>query len=179
MPKDPLAANTQANGSSLVWMRALSNPWIGFLLAVIVIGLDQCTQALATNQLAYRVPVEVTSWFDLMLAHNTGAAFSFLASAGGWQRWFLTAVAVAVSVVVVFWLTRLKQSERILGVALGLVLGGGVGNLIDRVSLGYVGDFISWHYNDWYWPAFNSADAAICLGAVLLVWDSFFGETSK
>jgi signal peptidase II len=125
------------------------------------------------------VPVEVTSWFDLMLAHNTGAAFSFLASAGGWQRWFLTAVAVAVSVVVVIWLTRLKQSEQILGVALGLVLGGGVGNLIDRVSLGYVVDFISWHYNDWYWPAFNIADAAICLGAVLLVWDSFFGETSK
>ena len=125
------------------------------------------------------MPVEVTSWFDLMLAHNTGAAFSFLASAGGWQRWFLTAVAVAVSVVVVIWLTRLKQSERILGVALGLVLGGGVGNLIDRVSLGYVVDFISWHYNDWYWPAFNIADAAICLGAVLLVWDSFFGETSK
>ena len=179
MPKDALAANTQANGSSSVWMRALANPWIGFLLAVMVIGLDQYTKALATAQLAYRVPVEVTSWFDLMLAHNTGAAFSFLASAGGWQRWFLTAVAVAVSVVVVIWLTRLKQSERILGVALGLVLGGGVGNLIDRVSLGYVVDFISWHYNDWYWPAFNIADAAICLGAVLLVWDSFFGETSK
>ena len=83
------------------------------------------------------------------------------------------------SVVVVIWLTRLKQSERLLGVALGLVLGGGVGNLIVRVSLGYVVDFISWNYNDWYWPAFNIADAAICLGAVLLVWDSFFGETSK
>ena len=83
MPKDALAANTQANGSSSVWMRALANPWIGFLLAVIVIGLDQYTKALATAQLAYRVPVEVTSWFDLMLAHNTGAAFSFLASAGG------------------------------------------------------------------------------------------------
>ena len=159
--------------------RALSNPWIGFLLAAIVIGLDQYTKVLATDELQYRVPVEVTSWFDLMLAHNTGAAFSFLASASGWQRWFLAGVAVAVSLVVVVWLTRLKRSELLLGIALGLVLGGGLGNLIDRVSLGYVIDFISWHYNDWYWPAFNIADAAICLGAVLLVWDSFFGETSK
>lgn len=159
--------------------RALSNPWIGFLLAAIVIGLDQYTKVLATDELQYRVPVEVTSWFDLMLAHNTGAAFSFLASASGWQRWFLAGVAVAVSLVVVVWLTRLKRSELLLGIALGLVLGGGLGNLIDRISLGYVIDFISWHYNDWYWPAFNIADAAICLGAVLLVWDSFFGETSK
>lgn len=159
--------------------RALSNPWIGFLLAAIVIGLDQYTKVLATAELQYRVPVEVTSWFDLMLAHNTGAAFSFLASASGWQRWFLAGVAFAVSFVVVVWLTRLKRSELLLGIALGLVLGGGLGNLIDRISLGYVIDFISWHYNDWYWPAFNIADAAICLGAVLLVWDSFFGETSK
>lgn len=159
--------------------RALSNPWIGFLLAAIVIGLDQYTKVLATAELQYRVPVEVTSWFDLMLAHNTGAAFSFLASASGWQRWFLAGVAFAVSFVVVVWLARLKRSELLLGIALGLVLGGGLGNLIDRISLGYVIDFISWHYNDWYWPAFNIADAAICLGAVLLVWDSFFGETSK
>ena len=159
--------------------RALSNPRIGFLLAAIIIGLDQYTKVLATAELQYRVPVEITSWFDLMLAHNTGAAFSFLASAGGWQRWFLAGVAVAVSLFVAVWLTRLKPSEQVLGIALGLVLGGGLGNLIDRISLGYVVDFISWHYNDWYWPAFNIADSAICLGAVLLVWDSFFGETSE
>ena len=158
--------------------RLLSNPWLGFLLAAVVIGLDQYTKAWASTALQYRVPVEITSWFDLMLAHNTGAAFSFLASAGGWQRWFLAGVALAVSVVVSVWLTRLKRSEQLLGIALGLVLGGGLGNLIDRVSLGYVVDFISWHYNDWYWPAFNIADLAICLGAVLLVWDSFFGESS-
>lgn len=159
--------------------RLLSNPWVGFVLAVVVIGLDQYTKALASAELQYRVPVEITSWFDLMLAHNTGAAFSFLASAGGWQRWFLAGVALVVSVVVGVWLTRLKRSEQLLGIALGLVLGGGLGNLIDRVSLGYVVDFISWHYNDWYWPAFNIADSAICVGAVLLVWDSFFGESSK
>jgi signal peptidase II len=114
-----------------------------------------------------------------MLAHNTGAAFSFLASAGGWQRWFLAAVAGVVSVVVAVWLTRLEPRQRILGLSLGLILGGGLGNLIDRVTLGYVVDFISWHYEEWYWPAFNIADSAICLGAVLLLWDSVLGESSK
>ena len=167
-----------AESASLI-RRLLSNPWVGFVLAAVVIGLDQYTKALASAELQYRVPVEITAWFDLMLAHNTGAAFSFLASAGGWQRWFLAGVALVVSVVVSVWLTRLKHSEQVLGIALGLVLGGGLGNLIDRVSLGYVVDFISWHYNDWYWPAFNIADSAICVGAVLLVWDSFFGESSK
>ena len=171
--------NTQATESGFSIRRLLSNPWVGFVLAAVVIGLDQYTKALASAELQYRVPVEITSWFDLMLAHNTGAAFSFLASAGGWQRWFLAGVALVVSVVVSVWLTRLKHSEQVLGIALGLVLGGGLGNLIDRVSLGYVVDFISWHYNDWYWPAFNIADSAICVGAVLLVWDSFFGESSK
>jgi len=171
--------NTQATESGFSIRRLLSNPLVGFVLAAVVIGLDQYTKALATAELQYRVPVEITAWFDLMLAHNTGAAFSFLASAGGWQRWFLAGVAMVVSVVVGIWLTRLKHSERMLGIALGLVLGGGLGNLIDRVSLGYVVDFISWHYNDWYWPAFNIADSAICVGAVLLGWDSFFGESSK
>ena len=169
----------QAAESESLVRRLLSNPWVGFVLAAVVIGLDQCTKALASAELQYRVPVEITAWFDLMLAHNTGAAFSFLASAGGWQRWFLAGVALVVSVVVSVWLTRLKHSEKMLGIALGLVLGGGLGNLIDRVSLGYVVDFISWHYNEWYWPAFNIADSAICVGAVLLVWDSFFGESSK
>ena len=167
------SANSESHESSSLFLRALSNPWLGFLLAAVVIWVDQYTKALASAELQYRVPVEITSWFDLMLAHNTGAAFSFLATAGGWQRWFLAGVALAVSLVVAVWLTRLKRSELMLGIALGLVLGGGLGNLIDRVSLGYVVDFISWHYNDWYWPAFNIADSAICVGAVLLVWDSF------
>ena len=173
------AQNGQAAESKSLVRRLLSNPWVGFVLAAVVIGLDQYTKALASAELQYRVPVEITAWFDLMLAHNTGAAFSFLASAGGWQRWFLAGVALVVSLVVSVWLTRLKHSEQLLGIALGLVLGGGLGNLIDRVSLGYVVDFISWHYNDWYWPAFNIADSAICVGAVLLVWDSFYGESSK
>ena len=179
MSDAPKGQSKQAAESESLVRRLLLNPWVGFVLAAVVIGIDQYTKALASAELQYRIPVEITSWFDLMLAHNTGAAFSFLASAGGWQRWFLAGVALVVSVVVGVWLTRLKRSEQLLGIALGLVLGGGLGNLIDRVSLGYVVDFISWHYNDWYWPAFNIADSAICVGAVLLVWDSFFGESSK
>lgn len=159
--------------------RALNNPWMGFILALVVIALDQYTKLMASNHLEYRVPVEVTSWFDLMLAHNTGAAFSFLASAGGWQRWFLSVVALLVSVFVAVWLSRLGPRQRVLGVSLGLILGGGLGNLIDRVTLGYVVDFISWHYQNWYWPAFNIADSAICVGAVLLLWDSFFNEPGE
>ena len=88
--------------------RALGNPWAGFILALLVTVLDQYTKMWASNELVYRVPVEITSWFDLMLAHNTGAAFSFLASAGGWQRWFLAVVAILVSVFVAVWLTRLE-----------------------------------------------------------------------
>lgn len=159
--------------------RALGNPWAGFVLALLVIALDQYTKMWASNELVYRVPVEVTAWFDLMLAHNTGAAFSFLASAGGWQRWFLAAVALLVSVFVAVWLTRLEPQQRLLGVSLGLILGGGLGNLVDRVTLGYVVDFISWHYQSWYWPAFNIADSAIFCGAILLLWDSFFSEPRK
>jgi signal peptidase II len=159
--------------------RALSNPWAGFILALLVIALDQYTKMWASNELVYRVPVEVTAWFDLMLAHNTGAAFSFLASAGGWQRWFLAVVALLVSVFVAVWLTRLEPQQRLLGVSLGLILGGGLGNLVDRVTLGYVVDFISWHYQSWYWPAFNIADSAIFCGAILLLWDSFTSESGK
>jgi len=148
-------------------------------VALAIVVLDQWTKHLASLELSYRVPVELTSWFDLTLAYNTGAAFSFLAGAGGWQRWFFTAVAAAVSVVLIVWLSRLSQHRVPLAVALGLVLGGGLGNLYDRVALGYVVDFISIHYQQWYWPAFNIADSAITVGAVVLVLDSFRGTESS
>ena len=168
-----------AGPSVSIRSRALGNPGVGFILALTVIALDQYTKIWASNELVYGVPVEITSWFDLMLVHNTGAAFSFLASAGGWQRWFLAAVAMLVSVFVAGWLTRLESQQRVLGVSLGLILGGGLGNLIDRVTLGYVVDFISWPYENWYWPAFNIADSAIFCGAILLLWDSFASESGK
>ena len=150
-----------------------------YALALGVIVLDQWTKNLASSHLNYLSPVELTVWFDLTLAHNTGAAFSFLAGAGGWQRWFFTAVAAVVSLVIIVWVSRLPRQRSGLCLALGLVLGGGLGNLIDRLTLGYVVDFISVHYRDWYWPAFNIADSAITLGAVFLVIDSFRTDSTR
>lgn len=152
-----------------VWQVIGERPWIGLVLALVVILLDQWSKQLAMDTLQFRQPEAVTSWFDWMLTYNTGAAFSFLAEAGGWQRWFLTGVAVAVSVFIVIWLFRLTPSDRGLVLPLGLILGGGMGNLIDRVLLGHVVDFISLHYRGWYWPAFNVADSAITAGAAWVV----------
>ena len=151
----------------------------GYGTALAVLLLDQLTKHWDSANLAYRDPVTVTSWFDFMLAHNTGAAFSFLADAGGWQRWFFTVVTVLVSLVLVIWLARLSRSQLWLGLGLGLVLGGGLGNLWDRIALGYVVDFVSLHYRTWYWPAFNVADSAISVGAVLLIVDSFLPRNAS
>jgi signal peptidase II len=148
----------------------------GYAIALGVIVLDQWTKQWASAELVYRVPVEVTGFFNLMLAHNTGAAFSFLADAGGWQRWFFTGVATLVSLVMVVWLARLAVQQVWLATALGLILGGGLGNLWDRIAYGYVVDFISLHYQSYYWPAFNIADSAISLGAAILVADSLFSK---
>ena len=153
-------------------------PWTAVLVAVVVVALDQWTKQIAVDELAFRRPEAVTSWFDWMLTYNTGAAFSFLADAGGWQRWFLALVAAAVSLFIVVWLTRLAPGDRSLVLPLGLILGGGVGNLIDRVLLGHVVDFISLHYQEWYWPAFNLADSAITLGAILWLFIAFFGRAT-
>ncbi|CAH0993202.1 Lipoprotein signal peptidase [Sinobacterium norvegicum] len=147
--------------------------WFWFALAAIVIILDQYSKFLASTELAYLRPVEITSWFNLMLAHNEGAAFSFLSDAGGWQRWFFTAIAAIVSVVIAVWLFRLPAQQTWLACSLALILGGAIGNLIDRAMLGYVVDFISVHYGGRYFPAFNIADSGICVGAAMLIIDSF------
>ena len=165
MPEgSPSPTGTARNSSPLI---------TGLVIAVVVIALDQWTKGLASTNLSYASPVVLTSWFNLTLAHNTGAAFSFLADAGGWQRTFFIAVAVTVCAALVIWLARLRNPVWWQVLALGLVLGGGLGNLWDRAVLGYVVDFISLHYDGWYWPAFNIADSAISVGAVLLVFDSF------
>ncbi|MDG4604451.1 MAG: signal peptidase II, partial [Candidatus Contendobacter sp.] len=116
--------------------------------------------------------------FNLLLTYNTGAAFSFLADAGGWQRWFFLGLGLMVSIGLLIWLGRLKPAEKRLAAALALILGGAVGNLIDRIWLGQVIDFIQLYYDRWYWPAFNIADSAITLGAVLLVLDSWRSKKS-
>jgi signal peptidase II len=147
--------------------------WFWFALAALVIAIDQYTKFLASTELVYLRPVEITSWFNLMLAHNEGAAFSFLSDAGGWQRWFFTAIAAVVSVVIAVWLVRLPAGQTWLACSLALILGGAIGNLIDRATLGYVVDFISVHYGGRYFPAFNIADSGICVGAAMLIIDSF------
>ena len=145
---------------------------IYYLISFVVIALDQWTKSLAVTELANGF-IKVTDFFSLILAYNKGAAFSFLSDAGGWQRWFFTAVAVGVSAVLVVWIYRLKQHEKLLAIALALVLGGAIGNVYDRIMLGHVVDFILVHYQDNYFPAFNIADSAISVGAALLILDAF------
>lgn len=143
------------------------------VLAIIVVVLDYWTKHLASQNLVLYRPVPMTSWFNLTLAHNEGAAFSLLADAGGWQRWFFTVVAVVISAILLVWLWRLPNRSRMLPAALMLVLGGAIGNVIDRLRFGYVIDFVDIHYQGWHWPAFNIADSAIVLGVILLLIDGF------
>lgn len=144
---------------------------IALLVAVIIIALDQWTKYLASTELSYGLPVEILPVFNLTLQHNTGAAFSFLADAGGWQRWFFTIVSAVVSIVLVVWLSRLRSEQSLMIASLSCILGGAIGNLWDRVVLGYVVDFISVHYGTWYFPTFNIADMAISIGAGLMILD--------
>ncbi len=146
-------------------------PWFG--LALVVILLDQYSKGLASSMLEYGQPVRVFSWFNLTLQHNTGAAFSFLNNAGGWQRYFFSAAAIGISAALAIWLWVMPRGQRLLALGLGLILGGALGNLWDRVALGYVVDFISVHYQGWYFPAFNIADSAISVGAACMLLDSF------
>ena len=142
-------------------------------VSVLVVIADQATKALATAHLTFGEPVPLVPFVNLTLLHNTGAAFSFLSGAGGWQRWFFVGLALAVSGAILLWLRKLHLNQSLLAAALALVLGGALGNLWDRVSLGYVVDFIDLYYGHWHWPAFNVADTAITVGAALLILDSF------
>jgi signal peptidase II len=150
--------------------RGLALP--GFALALLVLLLDQSSKQLAEFALDYARPVPVFFWFDFTLHYNTGAAFSFLSGAGGWQRWLFTALATVISLVLAVWLWRLPRTQLLLGAALALVLGGALGNLVDRVLHGHVIDFISVHWQEHYFPTFNIADSAITVGAALLILDS-------
>lgn len=142
-------------------------------LSAVVIVLDQLSKWLMSNWLDLHQTVPVLPSFNLTLAHNYGAAFSFLASASGWQRWFFVILAVVVSLVLVIWLKKLQHHARLEAVSLALILGGAIGNVIDRLIYGYVVDFLDVYYGSYHWPAFNIADSAICVGAVLLIFDSF------
>ncbi|KZX50372.1 signal peptidase II [Halioglobus sp. HI00S01] len=165
--------------ASSVALRSGVGAWPWYVLAAVIVMLDQYTKGLASNQLHYGVPVEVFSWFNLTLQHNTGAAFSFLSEAGGWQRWFFTVLALVISVGLVIWLFVAERSQWLLSLSLALILGGAIGNVWDRMVLGYVVDFISVHYGGWYFPAFNIADSAITVGAGCMLLESFMAGRTK
>jgi signal peptidase II len=153
-------------------------PWLWLSLVIFVV--DQASKFWFDNNLSmYQQIVIIPDYFSWTLLYNTGAAFSFLADAAGCQRWFFAAVAVGVSVVLVVWLKRLKPEETWLALALAMVLGGALGNLVDRVVFGHVVDFILLHWHQqWYFPAFNVADMAITGGAILLALDMFKSDNS-
>ena len=148
--------------------------WLG--LSVLILGLDLATKAWALSALNYAEAVKILPILNFTLLYNPGAAFSFLADQGGWQRWFFILLSGAVSIGLVVWLARLPAHNKMLAASLSLVLGGAIGNVFDRVWHGYVIDFISFHWNDAYFPAFNIADSAITVGAVLLILDALFEQ---
>jgi len=140
------------------------------VLALVVIVVDQVTKVGFDNLLAYGERIRVLPFFDFILLYNRGAAFSFLAGADGWQRWFFTLLGV-VAVPLLIWLIRRHRDQRLFCASLALILGGAVGNVIDRILYGHVVDFLLFYWNDWYFPAFNIADTAITAGAVLMIYD--------
>lgn len=145
--------------------------WLWLSLAVLV--LDQWSKIAVSDALALYQSVQILPFFSLTYVHNTGAAFSFLSEAGGWQRWFFAALSTIISLVLVVWLAKLEQKQTLLAVAIALVLGGAVGNLCDRLLYGFVIDFLDVYYQQYHWPAFNVADTAISLGAALLLLENF------
>ncbi len=163
-PVENRSATAGESRSALIWL------W----LSALVLLLDQLSKQLALGLLEYAHPVAVLPVLDLTLLYNPGAAFSFLAGQGGWQRWFFTLVALGVSAYLINWLRNIPRSERWQAIALALILGGALGNLIDRLLLGHVVDFISLHWQEYYYPAFNIADSAITVGAIMLLWEMIF-----
>ena len=143
-----------------------------FSTSAIVVALDLYTKHLIQGAFQYGDHLTITSFFDLVRYHNEGAAFSFLANAGGWQKLFFSGISI-VAIIVITYLIRKHRQEKFFCLGLALILGGAIGNLYDRLTLGYVVDFLFFHLHDLYWPAFNVADSAICVGVATLLFDSF------
>ena len=150
-------------------------------IATLVLLLDQLSKWSALSNLKRGIPEEVLPFMNWLLLLNPGAAFSFLAQSSGWQRWFFTILGLAASLYIL-WLLRKNQSDKMLSWALSLILGGALGNVLDRIMYGAVVDFIDLHYGNWHWPAFNIADSAICIGAALIVFSELrksFGKSPQ
>lgn len=159
------------------------NKWLALCLVLVV--LDQLTKLWIVKHFEFRDSVFVTSFFNIVRVHNEGAAFSFLANAGGWQRWFFTILAIA-AIVLISNMLRTSLANKRLSLALTLILSGAIGNLIDRVSYGYVVDFLDFHHATLdflfyagHFPAFNVADSAITVGAIVLIWDELSRSFAK
>lgn len=148
-------------------------------LSVLVIVIDQISKRVVDTSMHLYQTIELLPYFQLTYLRNQGAAFSFLSSAGGWQRWFFIGLAVVASILICYWMKKLERSQRHEAIAWALVLGGALGNLIDRILYGYVIDFLDVFYGDWHWPAFNVADSAITVGVVMLLADSFWPRSQK
>ena len=144
--------------------------WLG--IALVVVLLDQVTKIAMSERLLYGQSEPITTYFNLVMLYNKGAAFSFLSDQPGWQRYFFTGVSVIASVFIL-WMLKRNPDQRLFCWALALILGGAIGNLIDRVAYGHVIDFLDFHVHGWHWPAFNVADSAITVGALLFVLDEF------
>ena len=152
-----------ARGSKGGWL-----PWLG--VALIVFILDQLTKVLIMGYYHLGDSTRVTSFFNIVRAHNTGAAFSFLRDASGWQRWFFTGIGIAAALFII-WMLRSHAVQKLFSFALALIMGGAIGNVADRLVHGYVVDFLQVHWRGWYFPAFNVADSAITVGAACLILD--------
>ena len=153
--------------------------WRLWWLMLLVLVADQVTKQVVIANMQLFDSIDLLPFFNLTYVRNYGAAFSFLSDAGGWQRWFFTLIAVVISCVLAVWLARNNKTQLKLNLALSLVLAGAIGNLIDRSVYGYVIDFLHLYYQNWHYPAFNIADSAICIGAALLIWDSFSNDEVK
>ncbi len=143
-------------------------PWLGLSLLILII--DQFTKIMVLGYFALGDSLRVTSFFNLVRVHNEGAAFSFLAGASGWQRWFFTAIGVVAAVFIV-WMLKSHPGQRLFAFAMACILAGAIGNVIDRMVHGYVVDFLQFHYQHWYFPSFNIADSAITIGAATMILD--------
>ena len=153
--------------------------FIALIIVVVSVIADQISKELAEQFLLLHRPIAIMPSFNLTLAYNEGAAFSILSDAGGWQRWFFVILSTLISVVLIFWIGGLKPYEKWTRICLALVLGGAIGNLIDRVLYGKVVDFLDVYYQQWHWPTFNIADCCISIGAVGLLLLSFKAEQPK
>lgn len=156
--------NAGSNGASGMTL------WLG--IAAIVILLDQLSKITMSQMLMYGQSEQITSFFNLVMVYNKGAAFSFLADQPGWQRYLFAGISAAASLLII-WMLKRHASQRLFCWALALILGGAIGNLIDRIAYGHVIDFLDVHVYGWHWPAFNIADSAITIGALLFIFDEF------